>query len=112
MGTFAFRRPVGLVCRPRRQCRRGCNPDPEPDLGRRDDRDPASDQALRRSRGTVTGLYQEPIGITLMETALGFVLGSAGGLLLGTCVALSRRFDYFIDPIIVMIQASAPLIII
>jgi NitT/TauT family transport system permease protein len=68
-------------------------------------------------RGTVTGLYQEHIGVTLTETALGFLLGSAGGLLLGTCVALSRRFDYFIYPIIVMFQAMpkvalAPLIII
>ena len=68
-------------------------------------------------RGTVSGLYQEHIGVTLTETALGFIVGSAGGLLLGTCVALSRRFDYFVYPIIVMFQAMpkvalAPLIII
>jgi len=68
-------------------------------------------------RGTVTGLYQEHIGVTLMETALGFIFGSLGGLLLGTCVALSRRFDYFIYPIVVMFQAMpkvalAPLIIV
>jgi NitT/TauT family transport system permease protein len=68
-------------------------------------------------RGTVSGLYQEHIGVTLTETALGFIFGSAGGLLLGTCVALSRRFDYFIYPIIVMFQAMpkvalAPLIIV
>ena len=68
-------------------------------------------------RGTVTGLYQEHIGVTLTETALGFIVGSAGGLLLGTCVALSRRFDYFIYPIVVMFQAMpkvalAPLIIV
>lgn len=68
-------------------------------------------------RGTASGLYQEHIGVTLLETALGFLLGSAGGLLLGTSVALSRRFDYFIYPIIVMFQAMpkvalAPLIIV
>jgi NitT/TauT family transport system permease protein len=68
-------------------------------------------------RGIVSGLYQEHIGVTMTETALGFVAGSIGGLLLGTCVALSRRFDYFIYPIIVMFQAMpkvalAPLIIV
>jgi NitT/TauT family transport system permease protein len=68
-------------------------------------------------RGVVSGLYEEHIGVTLLETALGFVAGSAGGLLLGTAVALSRRFDYFIYPIIVMFQAMpkvalAPLIIV
>jgi NitT/TauT family transport system permease protein len=68
-------------------------------------------------RGIVSGLYQEHIGVTLTETALGFIVGSAGGLLLGTCVALSRRFDYFIYPIVVMFQAMpkvalAPLIIV
>jgi NitT/TauT family transport system permease protein len=68
-------------------------------------------------RGTISGLYQENIGITLTETALGFVFGSAGGLLLGTGIALSRRFDYFMSPIIVMFQAMpkvalAPLIIV
>lgn len=68
-------------------------------------------------RGISSGLYQEHVGVTLAETAMGFVLGSLGGLLLGTCVALSRRFDYFVYPIIVMFQAMpkvalAPLIIV
>ncbi len=68
-------------------------------------------------RGIVTGLYEEHIVVTLSETAMGFALGSIGGLLLGTCVALSKRFDYFVYPIIVMFQAMpkvalAPLIII
>jgi NitT/TauT family transport system permease protein len=68
-------------------------------------------------RGITSGLYEEHIIVTLSETAMGFVVGSLGGLLLGTCVALSRRFDYFISPIIVMFQAMpkvalAPLIIV
>jgi NitT/TauT family transport system permease protein len=68
-------------------------------------------------RGAVSGLYEEHITVTLAETVMGFVVGSVGGLLLGTAVALSRRFDYFIYPIIVMFQAMpkvalAPLIII
>ena len=68
-------------------------------------------------RGIATGLYEEHITVTLLETALGFLLGAGGGLLLGTGVALSKRFDYFIYPIIVMFQAMpkvalAPLIIV
>ncbi len=68
-------------------------------------------------RGVASGLYEEHIQVTLLETALGFLFGSAGGLLLGTLVALSKRFDYFIYPIIVMFQAMpkvalAPLIIV
>jgi NitT/TauT family transport system permease protein len=68
-------------------------------------------------RGIASGLYEAHIGVTLSETALGFIVGSLGGLFLGTCVALSRRFDYFIYPIVVMFQAMpkvalAPLIIV
>jgi NitT/TauT family transport system permease protein len=78
---------------------------------------PPSAVGLALYRGTTSGLYQEHIGVTLAETAMGFVVGSLGGLLLGTCVALSRRFDYFVYPIIVMFQAMpkvalAPLIIV
>jgi NitT/TauT family transport system permease protein len=69
------------------------------------------------ANGIGSGLYEEHVGITVTETLLGFIAGSAGGLLLGTAVALSRRFDYFIYPIIVMFQAMpkvalAPLIIV
>jgi NitT/TauT family transport system permease protein len=68
-------------------------------------------------RGISSGLYEEHIGVTLSETALGFLVGSLGGLFLGACIALSKRFDYFISPIIVMFQAMpkvalAPLIIV
>jgi NitT/TauT family transport system permease protein len=67
--------------------------------------------------GIGSGLYEEHVGVTVSETLMGFAVGCAGGLLLGTAVALSRRFDYFIYPIIVMFQAMpkvalAPLIIV
>jgi NitT/TauT family transport system permease protein len=73
--------------------------------------------AMALYRGTVSGIYAEHVGVTMAETLLGFLLGSFGGLALGTAVALSRRFDYFLSPIIVMFQAMpkvalAPLIII
>ena len=68
-------------------------------------------------RGVASGLYQEHIGITMTETLLGFAVGTVLALTLGTAIALSRRFDYFLSPIIVMFQAMpkvalAPLIIV
>ena len=68
-------------------------------------------------RGIASGLYVEHIWITMLETALGFLYGSAAGFLLGTAVAMSRRFEYYLYPIIVMFQAMpkvalAPLIIV
>ena len=76
-----------------------------------------SSVAMALYRGTVTGLYEEHIQVTMLETIMGFAFGAAGGLLLGTGVALSKKFDYFIYPIIVMFQAMpkvalAPLIIV
>ena len=68
-------------------------------------------------RGISSGLYGENIWITMLETLLGFLFGGLAGFLLGTFVALSRRFEYFLYPIIVMFQAMpkvalAPLIIV
>ncbi len=68
-------------------------------------------------RGFASGIYVEHIGVTVGETLLGFALGCALGFLLGAAVALSRRFEYFLYPIIVMFQAMpkvalAPLIIV
>jgi NitT/TauT family transport system permease protein len=69
-------------------------------------------------RGIVaSGLYLNHIWITLAETLLGFLLGAAIALTLGTAVALSRRVEYFLYPFIVMFQAMpkvalAPLIIV
>ncbi len=61
-------------------------------------------------------IYVQNAWITLEETLLGFALGASLGFLLGTAIALSRRFEYFLYPSIVMFQALpkvalAPLII-
>jgi NitT/TauT family transport system permease protein len=68
-------------------------------------------------RGLTSGLYVRHLWTTLAETLLGFAVGSVVALVLGTLVALSRRFEYFLYPFILMFQAMpkvalAPLIII
>ena len=68
-------------------------------------------------RGIVSTLYIEHIWITLTETLLGFMVGTALAFALGTVVALSRRTEFFLYPFIVMFQAMpkvalAPLIIV
>ncbi|MGE5513681.1 MAG: ABC transporter permease [Bacteroidota bacterium] len=67
--------------------------------------------------GMASQLYINHIGTTLTETLYGFVVGTALAFLLGTAVALSRKFEYFLYPFIVMFQAMpkvalAPLIIV
>lgn len=62
-------------------------------------------------------LYVQHFGTTLLETLLGFIVGSALAFSLGTVVALSRRVEYFLYPFIVMFQAMpkvalAPLIVV
>ncbi len=64
-----------------------------------------------------SSLYAQHFGVTMLETLLGFLVGSALAFLLGTVVALSRRVEYFLYPFIVMFQAMpkvalAPLIIV
>jgi NitT/TauT family transport system permease protein len=68
-------------------------------------------------RGFASGLYQQHLSHTLLETVLGFLLGSALGFFLGTVVALNRYVEYFFYPYIVMFQslpkvALAPLIVV
>src|SRR5690242_4501198 len=67
-------------------------------------------------RGAASGLFVDHLGITLVETLLGFLVGSVIALVLGTAVAVSRPVDYFLYPYIVMFQsmpkvALAPLIV-
>lgn len=68
-------------------------------------------------RGFASWLYIDHIWITVSETLLGFVLGTALAFLLGTVIALSRPVEYFLYPFVVMFQAMpkvalAPLIIV
>ncbi len=68
-------------------------------------------------RGFASGLYQKHLYHTMLETILGFLLGSAMGFFLGTAVAMNRYVEYFFYPYIVMFQslpkvALAPLIVI
>jgi NitT/TauT family transport system permease protein len=68
-------------------------------------------------RGIASQVYLDHLWVTLSETLLGFFFGCALAFVLGTAVALSRRFEYFLYPFIVMFQALpkvalAPLILI
>jgi len=68
-------------------------------------------------RGIASEVYVDHLWVTLSETLLGFFFGCALAFILGTAVALSRRFEYFLYPFIVMFQALpkvalAPLILI
>ena len=68
-------------------------------------------------RGFASALYLDHIWVTISETLLGFVLGTALAFLLGTVIALSRPVEYFLYPFVVMFQAMpkvalAPLIIV
>ena len=73
--------------------------------------------AMAFYRGIASMVYVDNLWITLLETLLGFALGTALAFLLGTMVALSRRFEYYLYPFIVMFQALpkvalAPLIVV
>lgn len=68
-------------------------------------------------RGVASLVYVENLWVTTSETLLGFAAGTVLAFLLGTAVALSRRFEYFLYPFIVMFQslpkvALAPLIVV
>jgi NitT/TauT family transport system permease protein len=78
---------------------------------------PPSKVAVALYRGLASGVYLGHLRVTLVETILGFVVGSALGFVLGTAVAMNRYVDYFLYPYIVMFQslpkvALAPLIVI
>jgi NitT/TauT family transport system permease protein len=76
-----------------------------------------SNVAMGLYRGILSGIYLDHIGVTLLETVLGFGLGCMLAFFFGTIVALSRRVEYFLYPFIVMFQAMpkvalVPLIIV
>jgi NitT/TauT family transport system permease protein len=78
---------------------------------------PPSQVVVALYRGIASGVYLRNLQVTLLETVLGFALGSALGFVLGTAVAMNRYVEYFLYPYIVMFQslpkvALAPLIVI
>jgi NitT/TauT family transport system permease protein len=79
---------------------------------------PAPSQvAVALYRGLANGLYLEHLKYTLLETLLGFIVGSALGFFLGTAVAMNRYVEFFFYPYIIMFQslpkvALAPLIVV
>jgi len=75
-----------------------------------------SGTAVALYRGVVSLVYVHNLWATLLETLLGFVVGTALAFALGTLVALSRRVEYYLYPFIIMFQslpkvALAPLIV-
>jgi NitT/TauT family transport system permease protein len=64
-----------------------------------------SEVFLALYKGLSSGLYLRHGGITLMETLLGFVIGTGLGLLLGTLIATYRLVDLLMYPYIVMFQS-------
>ena len=78
---------------------------------------PPSQVALALYRGIASGVYVNHLGYTLLETLLGFIVGSLLGFFLGTAVAMNRWVEFFLYPYIVMFQslpkvALAPLIVV
>src|SRR5467141_4525469 len=78
---------------------------------------PPSQVGAALYRGAVSGIYLQHLWITLAETLLGFLLGSAVAFVVGTAIAASPRTEYFLYPFIVMFQsmpkvALAPLVVI
>ena len=76
-----------------------------------------SQVALALWRGLASGVYVQHLGYTLVETLLGFIVGSLLGFFLGTAVAMNRWVEFFLYPYIVMFQslpkvALAPLIVV
>jgi NitT/TauT family transport system permease protein len=68
-------------------------------------------------RGIASGVYLDHLKYTLLETLLGFIVGSALGFFLGTAVAMNRYVEFFFYPYIIMFQslpkvALAPLIVV
>ena len=73
--------------------------------------------AVALYRGIASFVYIDNLWATLAETVLGFLAGSALAFVLGTFIALSRRFEYYLYPFIIMFQslpkvALAPLVVI
>lgn len=78
---------------------------------------PPSGIAVAFYRGVVSLVYVQGLWVTMLETLLGFVVGTTLAFVLGTALALSRRVEYYLYPFIIMFQslpkvALAPLIVV
>ena len=61
--------------------------------------------AVALYRGFATDLYIAHIYTTVVETLLGFVLGSVVAFAFGSVIAMSRTVEYYVYPPVVMFQA-------
>lgn len=56
-------------------------------------------------QGIASGLYAPHVYVTLEETLLGFVVGSAVAFVFGSAIAMSRTVEYYLYPLTVGFQA-------
>src|SRR5689334_16433055 len=56
-------------------------------------------------RGLSSGLYWEPISVTMVEALIGFVVGSLSGMALGVIVSQSRMLQRMLMPYVIAFQA-------
>ena len=61
--------------------------------------------AMALYRGFASDVYSAHVYATVVETLLGFVLGSAVAFAFGSVIALSRTVEYYVYPLVVMFQA-------
>jgi NitT/TauT family transport system permease protein len=61
--------------------------------------------AMALYRGFASDVYTAHVYTTVVETLLGFVLGSAVAFVFGSVIALSRTVEYYVHPPVVMFQA-------
>jgi NitT/TauT family transport system permease protein len=66
---------------------------------------PPSRVAMALYRGFQSNIYAAHAYATVIETLLGFVLGSVVAFVLGSLIALSRTVEYYVRPLVVMFQA-------
>ncbi|WP_245416693.1 ABC transporter permease [Undibacter mobilis] len=77
---------------------------------------PPSAVVAALARGLSSGIYLNHLLVTLVEIALGFLLGAGLGFCLGVAISLSATIDFFFRPYILVFQtipkvALAPLIV-
>src|SRR5262249_3297147 len=66
---------------------------------------PPSRVALGFYQGIVTSVYGTHLYATLGETLIGFALACVLAFTLGSAIALSRTVEYYLHPLIVMVQS-------